>query len=209
VDWNNQFKTDKEIEMKRMMIATALATTLGTAGFAATEAQIEQVESFASGIDTSSYTDSDFDIAYGIVNSGMSRGEKVAKLRALETEDNVDLGVVMISEAEMERLEQYAPGVDFGTITQAQAESALAVTYGGESPSIVTQRVQNILSGNEMDEETLAMVSQGEMNMLSTYISEDDIALLTEDELELALSYAYSGMSRSQKVQQIEALINS
>ena len=53
------------------------------------------------------------------------------------------------------------------------------------------------------------MVSQGEMNMLSTYISEDDIALLTEDELELALSYAYSGMSRSQKVQQIEALINS
>ncbi|WP_292294964.1 hypothetical protein [Marivita sp.] len=195
--------------MKRMMIATALATTLGTAGFAATEAQIEQVESFASGIDTSSYTDSDFDIAYGIVNSGMSRGEKVAKLRALETEDNVDLGVVMISEAEMERLEQYAPGVDFGTITQAQAESALAVTYGGESPSIVTQRVQNILSGNEMDEETLAMVSQGEMNMLSTYISEDDIALLTEDELELALSYAYSGMSRSQKVQQIEALINS
>jgi len=208
VDWNNQFKTDKEIEMKRMMIATALATTLGTAGFAATEAQIEQVESFASGIDTSSYTDSDFDIAYGIVNSGMSRGEKVAKLRALETEDNVDLGVVMISEAEMERLEQYAPGVDFGTITQAQAESALAVTYGGESPSIVTQRVQNILSGNEMDEETLAMVSQGEMNMLSTYISEDDIALLTEDELELALSYAYSGMSRGQKVQQIEALIN-
>jgi len=194
--------------MKRMMIATALATTLGTAGFAATEAQIEQVESFASGIDTSTYTDSDFDIAYGIVNSGMSRGEKVAKLRALETEDNVDLGVVMISEAEMERLEQYAPGVDFGTITQAQAESALAVTYGGESPSIVTQRVQNILSGNEMDEETLAMVSQGEMNMLSTYISEDDIALLTEDELELALSYAYSGMSRSQKVQQIEALIN-
>ena len=194
--------------MKRMMIATALATTLGTAGFAATEAQIEQVESFASGIDTSSYTDSDFDIAYGIVNSGMSRGEKVAKLRALETEDNVDLGVVMISEAEMERLEQYAPGVDFGTITQAQAESALAVTYGGESPSIVTQRVQNILSGNEMDEETLAMVSQGEMNMLSTYISEDDIALLTEDELELALSYAYSGMSRGQKVQQIEALIN-
>lgn len=193
--------------MKRMIIATALATTLGTASFAANEAQIQQVEGFSSGIDTSTYTDRDFDIAYGIVTSGMSRGEKTGKLQALATEDNVDLGAVMISEAELARLQEYAPDVDFSTITQSQAEIALAVTYGDESVSTVTRRVQNILSGSEMDAETLAVVTQGQTNMLSTFISADDIALLTEDELQLALNFAYSGMSRGQKASQIKGLI--
>ncbi len=193
--------------MKHMIIATALATTLGTASFAANEAQIQQVEGYSNGIDTSTYTDRDFDIAYGIVTSGMSRGEKTGKLRALATEDNVDLGAVMISEAELTRLQEYAPDVDFSTITQSQAEIALAVTYGEESVSTVTRRVQNILSGSEMDAETLAVVTQGQTNMLSTFISADDIALLTEDDLQLALSFAYSGMSRGQKASQIEGLI--
>ena len=121
--------------MTRMMIATALATTLGTAAFAATEAQIQQVQTFNTGIDTSTFTDTDYDIAYGIVTSGMSNGEKTAKLRALGTDDNVDMGIAMISEAEMARLLDYAPNTDFGAITQSQAEAALAVTYGGGAMS--------------------------------------------------------------------------
>lgn len=194
--------------MKRMMIATALATTVATAGFALTESQIEKVDGFNSGIDTSTFTERDYNIAYGIVTSGMSHGEKTAKLRALESEDNVDMGVVMLSDAEKARLQQYAPDVDFVSVTQAQAEAALAVTYGGETPSTITERVQNILGGGEMDDATLAVVSAGQENMLRTYVPEADLTVLTEDELQLALSYAYSGMSRSEKTQQIEALLN-
>jgi hypothetical protein len=204
----NNVRMSKEFEMKRMMIATALATTLGTAAFAATEAEMDKVTTFAPGVDTSSYTESDFNIAYGIVNSGMSRGEKLAKLRALETDSNLDMGTAMITEAEMERLQEYAPDIDFGSVTQAQAETALAITYGGESTSVKTERVQNILSGTEMDAETMAMVSEGQEQMLMTYLSEDEISTLTEDELQLALSYAYSGMSRSQKVEQMQSLVN-
>jgi uncharacterized protein YaiL (DUF2058 family) len=195
--------------MKRMMIATALATTLGTAGFAATEAQKEQVAGFNSGIDTSGYTDSDFDIAYGIVTSGMSNGEKTAKLRALGTEDNIDMGIAMISEAEMARLQQYAPDADFGVITQSQAEAALAVTYGGESNSVITDRVQTILRGDEMDEETMAMVSAGQASMLQSYVPEADLSRLSDGELALALSYVYSDMSRGEKASEIQALIDS
>ncbi|MCR9158488.1 MAG: hypothetical protein NXH80_14705 [Rhodobacteraceae bacterium] len=194
--------------MKRMMIATALATTIGTAGYAATEAQIQQVQTFNAGIDTSSFTDGDYDIAYSIVTSGMSNGEKSAKLRALATDDNVDTGIAMISEAEMARLQQYAPDADFGVITQAQAETALAVTYGGGSPSEITRRVQNILDGAEMDAETMAAISAGQESMLRTYVPNADLSDLTKDELLLAMSYIHSGMSRSETSAQIKALIN-
>jgi hypothetical protein len=194
--------------MTRMMIATALATTLGTAAFAATEAQIQQVQTFNTGIDTSTFTDTDYDIAYGIVTSGMSNGEKTAKLRALGTDDNVDMGIAMISEAEMARLLDYAPNTDFGAITQSQAEAALAVTYGGESRATITSRVESILGGAEMDADTLTIVSEGQAAMLRSYVPEADVTVLTQEELALAMSYVHSGMSRSEKAAQIEALIN-
>ena len=194
--------------MTRMMIATALATTLGTAAFAATEAQIQQVQTFNTGIDTSTFTDTDYDIAYGIVTSGMSNGEKTAKLRALGTDDNVDMGIAMISEAEMARLLDYAPNTDFGAITQSQAEAALAVIYGGESRATITSRVESILRGAEMDADTLTIVSEGQAAMLRSYVPEADVTVLTQEELALAMSYVHSGMSRSEKAAQIEALIN-
>lgn len=194
--------------MTRMMIATALATTLGTAAFAATEAQIQQVQTFNTGIDTSTFTDTDYDIAYGIVTSGMSNGEKTAKLRALGTDDNVDMGIAMISEAEMARLLDYAPNTDFGAITQSQAEAALAVTYGGESRATITNRVESILGGAEMDADTLTIVSEGQAAMLRSYVPEADVTVLTQEELALAMSYVHSGMSRNEKAAQIEALIN-
>jgi hypothetical protein len=198
----------KDFDMKRMMIATALATTLGTAGFAATEAQIQQVQGFNSSIDTSTFTDTDYDIAYGIVTSGMSNSEKTAKLRALATDDNVDMGIAMISEAEMERLLDYAPDADLGTITQSQAEAALAVTYGGESRAVITDRIASILAGEPMDDETLTVVSTGRAAMLQMYVPEADVTVLTDDELALAVSYVHSGMSRSEKTAKIEELVN-
>ena len=194
--------------MNRLMIATALVATLGTAGFAATDAQVEQIQNFDPNLDTSGFSDSDYDIAYGIVTSGMSRGEKAAKLRALATEDNVDMGIAMISEAEMERLQEYAPGVDFGTITQNQAETALAVSYSGVERSVAAERVQQILGGVEADPETLVLVDQGREAMIQSYVPEANVGLLTEDERNLAVSFIHSSMSRGEKIQRIEALLD-
>ena len=194
--------------MNRLMIATALVATLGTAGFAATDAQVEQIQNFDPNLDTSGFSDSDYDIAYGIVTSGMSRGEKAAKLRALATEDNVDMGIAMISEAEMERLQEYAPGVDFGTITQNQAETALAVSYSGVERSVAAERVQQILGGVEADPETLVLVDQGREAMIQSYVPEANVGLMTEDERNLAVSFIHSSMSRGEKIQRIEALLD-
>lgn len=194
--------------MTRMMIATALATTLATAGFAATDTQIKQVQGFNSSIDTSGFSDTDYDIAYGIVNSGMSTSEKTAKLRALATDDNVDMGPAMISQEEMLTLKRYAPDADFSTVTQAQAETALSVVYGGTSESDTRIRVQNILNGEQMDAETQAMVTAGQAAMLRTYVPNADLSQLSKEDLALAMSFVHSGMSRSDKIGNIESLFN-
>lgn len=194
--------------MTRIMIATALATTLSTAAFGATDTQIQQVDSFNSAIDTSTFTDTDYNIAYGIISSGMSAGEKLAKLRSLGTDDNVNTGIAMISEAEMDVLLNYAPDTDFGRITQLQAEAALAVTFGGEPRAVITDRVQAILSGAEMEAETMTVVNAGQEAMIQNYVPNADVSSLSNEELALTLSFVHSGMSRSEKTAQIETLLN-
>ncbi|MCL3882236.1 hypothetical protein [Marivita sp. GX14005] len=205
---SNQPAGLERIEMKRLMIATALATTLGTGAFALTEAEMIEVQTFNTDIDTSGYTEQDYNIAYGIIHSGMSHGEKTAKLKALEHDNNIDMGPVRLSEAEIARLREYAPDADLTNVTQAQAEAALAVSYGANSEAEAASRVASILQGKEMDDETTAAMNTGRINILRSYVPDADLAGLTEDELELALAYAHSGMSRGEKVERIQALLN-
>ena len=138
----------------------------------------------------------------------MSNGEKMGKLRSLALDDNGANGSVTISETVMLRLEDYAPDADYTDITQAQAEAALAVTYSGDSRSVITDRVAQILDGSEMDADMMAMVTEGQMNLIRSYAPQTDLSNLTEDEVNLALSYAYSGMSNGEKTQQIQQLVS-
>lgn len=192
--------------MKRMMIATALATTIGTAGFAATEAEIQQVQTFDESIDTSGLTDAQYDIAYGIVTSGDSFSEKASKLRALTTKNEISQGMPMITEAEMNRLLSFAPDADLSTISQAQAEMAIAATYASDSHSEVTQRVRSILDGD--DETTRIVVGSGVESLLRRYAPDADLTGLTAEELSIAMSYINSDMTRTETAERIQALLN-
>lgn len=192
--------------MKRMMIATALATTIGTAGFAATEAEIQQVQSFDESIDTSVLTDTQYDLAYGIVTSGDSFSEKSSKLRALTTKNEMEQDAAVISEAEMNRLLSYAPDADFSTITQAQAEMALSATYGSDSHSEVTQRVRSILRSD--DNTALINVGSNVERLLLDYAPDADLTGLTAEELSIAMSYINSDMTRTETAERIQALLN-
>lgn len=192
--------------MKRMMIATALATTLGTAGLAATEAQIQQVQNFAPGIDTSGFTDEQYDLAYVIVTSGESYSEQVSKLRALAIEADSPRGMPMLSEAEMQRLLTYAPDADLGTVTQAQAEMALVMTYGSGSQAEVSSRVQSILDNSSAD--ARVTVGAGVETLLRRYAPEADLTDLTAEELALAMGYINSEMTRTETAERIQSLLN-
>jgi hypothetical protein len=192
--------------MKRMMIATALATTIGTAGFAATETEIQQVQTFDESIDTSGLTDAQYDIAYGIVTSGDSVSEKAAQLRALTAKNEISQDMPMISEAEMQRLMRFAPNADLSNVTQAQVEMALAASYGNDSVSESSQRVQSILDGS--DETTRIVVGEGVANLLLRYAPDADLTGLTADELGLAMSYINSDMTRTETAERIQTLLN-
>ena len=191
--------------MKRMMIATALVTTIGTAGLAATEAQIRQVQNFDQSIDTSSFSDEQYDIAYGIVTSGDSYSENVAKLRAIAAENEMNQGLAMITEAERNRLLSFAPDADLTNVTQGQVETALSATYGSDSHSEVTRRVQNILSG---DDTNPIVVGSNVENLLQSYVPGADVSVLTEDELALAMGYINSDMNRTEVADRLQELFN-
>ena len=194
--------------MKRMMIATALTTTLATSAFAVTDAQIDRIETFAPGVNTEVMSEGDLQIAYGIVTSGGSRGDKIAQLRALATESDADEFAV-ITEAEMNRLMQYAPDADLSSISQSQAEAALAVTYGGASEGDKSLQVQSILTDERVIDTIADDITAGQIALIETYVPDVDASTLTEEQFQLVMTYIHSGMSRSDKLTKIEGVIGS
>lgn len=194
--------------MKRTLIATALVTTLSTTAFAATDAQVEAVDTFAAGIDTNAMTDAQLDVAYGIVTSGDSRGEKIAQLRALEA-DTTKYSQANISAAEMMRIEKYAPEVDLTTVEKDQVLSALAITYGSASEGEKRERVQAVLKDYNVVNTLATDISEGQERMIENYVPDVDFSKLTEEDLQLILTYIHSGMSRGETRGKIEAIINS
>lgn len=193
--------------MKRILIATALATTLSTAAFAATETQIQQIESFAAGIDVSAMTDAELDQAYAIVTSGMNRGEKISQLRALSKQSNLP-EPSMLSSGELARLQTYAPEADYSSITRAQAQSALSVTYSSASEGEISQRVQEILSDEAAATAMAADITAAQKLMIEQYVPDIDMTVLTEDQLDAIIQAIHAGMERGETVSQIESIIN-
>lgn len=194
--------------MKRTLIATALVTTLGTSAFAATETQIEAIDSFSAGINTDLMTEEQLNIAYGIINSGDSRGEKLAKLRALEA-DTVNFNLANISDAEKRHLQQYAPNADLETVTKDQMLAALAVSYGNASESEKAERVQAVLNDYSVVDTMAQDITEGRERMIRAYAPNVDLSTLSEEDVQTIMSYIHSDMSRGETAGKIEAIINS
>lgn len=193
--------------MKRMMIATALVTTLGTAAFAATEAQIQEIETFGAGVNVSTMTDAELDLAYAIVSSNDSHSEKLAKLRSLAEPDE-PASEPMLSEAQIVQLQQYAPDVDFSDITRAQAEAALALAFGGTSESEKATRVQNVLSDESMVETMATDIEASERQMIEFYAPDIDLDSVTEVELDAIVQVIHSGKPHGEITSEIETIVN-
>lgn len=194
--------------MKRILIATALTTTLSTAAFAVTDGQMNQIQTFAPGIDVTSMTETQLEVAYGIVTSGDSHGEKMGELRAL-TLDDEPAQIAVISEAQWNRLMSYAPEADPSVITQAQAESALAITYSGMSAGERRQQVQEILNDYSVVETMTDKISEGRLNLIKTYVPEIQEEELSDQDVQVIISVIHSGMSRAEITSQIKSIMQS
>jgi len=193
--------------MTRLMIATALTTTIATSAFAMTDAQIEQIENFSADVNVEALSETQLETAYTIVTSGDDRSNKLARLRALEAGDNPE-DMAMISAAEMDRLERYAPNADLSMISQAQAEAAIAVIYGGGTRSEKGERVEAILNDYMVVETMAADISEGRLNIIQEYAPNVDANDLSEQDVQLIMNFIHSGMSRGEKLNRIDAVVN-
>jgi hypothetical protein len=109
----------------------------------------------------------------------------------------------------MLRLQDYAPDADLTTITQAQAQTALAITYGGESESEKAERVQAILTDVTMIDAMAAEITAGQLNQIQAYAPDVDVSVLTEQDVDLIMTFIYSDMSRGEKLGKIYSILNS
>ena len=117
--------------MKRLLTATALTTAFATAGFAATEAQENAIQSYLPGIDVQALSDTQVDTLLSLAYSGDTRADKVSAMSAyVEAPAMIDAD---ISPAQMNDLMAFAPGVDFSGFSDAELAQALSVMHSGDS----------------------------------------------------------------------------
>ncbi|MGR3271217.1 hypothetical protein [Thalassococcus profundi] len=192
--------------MKRFMIATALTATMATAGFAATEAEMAEINSYVPNADVSMMSDEQVAQAMQIINSGEGRGDKVSQLNALLMTPEMS-GPAVLSEAEMVRLQEAAPNVDLTAVTQAQASQALQVLSSGDG-SDRNEQVVAILMGESMETSGMAMPTEAEMVQLERYISTAEVQSLTQTELAQAMQILTSGDSEGDKQAKLNGLVN-
>ncbi len=194
--------------MKRFLIATALTASLSTAAYAATEAEVAQIQSLLPNVDASTLSDTEVTNAMAIINGSDSRSSKMQNLSALLNQE-MSMGMAATpTEAQRAQLERYAPNVDYTTVTQAQLDTALNYVNSGMGDADISQNVQAVLvdDGTPVGEANTA--SAAEVAILQRYLPDMEVAMLTEAQLNVALATVYGGGSESEIQSKLKAMVN-
>ena len=192
--------------MKRILIATALTASLASSAFAASEAEIAQIQRVVPDIDASTLTDTQVTNAMAIINSSDSRSQMMSQLSALLEHDMPMAMPAQPTEAQRAEIERYAPGVDFATVTQAQLDTAMAYINAGMSPSDTEARVQSVLIDDGTPVGTTNTATSAEVAILQRYLPDITVETMTEEELTNAMAVVYSGESDGDIRAQLEAM---
>ncbi|MFZ5963956.1 hypothetical protein ACOXXX_13475 [Thalassococcus sp. BH17M4-6] len=192
--------------MKRFLIATALTASMATAGFAATEQEKVEINSFLPTVNVEAMSDAEVAQALQIINGGDNRSDKLGKLNALVSGNEYMSSPGMASEAEMEQIKAAAPGVDVSKLSQAQIDTALALISSTDAGD-VDRKVQAVLMDNGTPMAEANTMTEGEMVILERYLTPEQIASLTESQLNSALAIVYGGGSPTEISSKLEGLV--
>jgi uncharacterized protein YqeY len=194
--------------MKRFLIATALTASLSTAAYAATEAEIAQIQSLMPNVDAAALSDTEVSSAMSIITSSESRSNKMSQLSSILDQDMPMGMAAMPTEAQSAEIESYAPGVDYTTVTQAQLDTAMNYINSGMGESDIAISVQSVLSSDTAPVGDINTASTAEVAILQRYLPDMEVASLTESELNLALATVYGGGSESEIQDKLAAMVN-
>ncbi|PIL19090.1 hypothetical protein P775_16400 [Puniceibacterium antarcticum] len=194
--------------MKRLMIATALTASLSTAAFAATEAEVAQIQALMPNVDASTLSDTEVANAMAVISSSSPRTTKMNRLNDLFSTDMTVTMAATPTEAQFAQIERYAPDVDYTTVTQAQVDTALNYINSDMSDSDIAANVKTVMMDDGTRISEVNTATAAEQAILQRYLPEMTVDTLTEAQLNSALAVVYSGGNESDISQSLEAMVN-
>ncbi|KUF12554.1 hypothetical protein [Pseudoponticoccus marisrubri] len=136
--------------MKRLFATTALAATIATASVAATEGQLNEIQTYLPNADVELLTDEQVTMLITIANGGENRGDKIERMEAViegtpaegdyEPVASVDVDTIEapapLTDAEYAELKVYDPDFTGAGYTEAELESLAAALAAGDREKI-------------------------------------------------------------------------
>ncbi|CUH78929.1 hypothetical protein [Tropicibacter naphthalenivorans] len=190
--------------MKRFLIATALVTSMGTTAMAATQGEINTINSYLPDLDVSQLTDTQVDALIGIAMSNEDRNQKMMKMGGyIYSGNEVDTPVPATTVAE---LEAFAPSIDFSGMTNEELAQAVTVLNGGDSYDQKLLKLRSLAEASDVV--TILPLTAGEVATIKQYDPNIDLTKLSDNDI-LIIQAAIAGGDRNNIRSVIQSVTNS
>ncbi len=195
--------------MKRFVITSTLALTTATAAVAATEGQINTIESYIPEANVEAWSDTQVLSALSVINSGdKSRGEIVTTLTGMYIVDDSNFTPAMITSGEAATLDRYVDGVDYSMLPQPIVDSALTIAAAGDkNDDEKSEEIEQLLTDMSAPA-TLNTATSGQLSLIESYVPEVNAEALTEAQVLGALNIINSTDKQGEVKPKLKAYLN-
>ncbi|WP_417743791.1 hypothetical protein [Salipiger sp.] len=160
--------------MKRLLTATALAATMATSAFAASEAEQAAITTYYPDANFATLTDDQVAEMFAIANSGESDQKKRDDIEAVAMMDNPSDDTAEVTEMD---LTAYVPAWRLAEMTEEEKQNVVALVNRNEDPESV--RVQLL-----KDMESAAPnLTPAELQAVQEVVPEADLTVLTTEQV--------------------------
>lgn len=112
-------------------------------------------------------------------------------------------GAFAATEAEMAKIQQYAPNVDVSTMSEQQVDAVMNIINGGDSMGEKQAKISGLV-GEAGDNTVVSEVSSGQLVRLQQYAPGLDFTGISASELEQALNVIDSSESKGDALAQLQ-----
>ena len=181
--------------MKRLLTATALAATMATSAFAASDAERAAITMYYPDANFSVLSDDQVTEMFAVANSGSSDTQKRQDIEAIAAMDNPSPASADVSEMD---LTAYVPEWRLNEMTEAEKQEVIALVNQDDNPDNV--RVQLL-----KDMESAAPnLTTGEMQAVKSVAPDADLTVLTTEQVNEIRAAIYGADEDAEKRNKIE-----
>ncbi|MBY6002518.1 hypothetical protein KUV62_01270 [Salipiger bermudensis] len=181
--------------MKRLLTATALAATMATSAFAASDAEEAAITMYYPDANFSVLSDDQVTEMFAVANSGKSDTEKRTEIEAIAAMDNPSPASADVSDMD---LTAYVPEWRLNEMTDAEKREVVALVNKDENPDNV--RIQLL-----KDMESAAPnLTTGEMQAVKDIVPSADLTVLTTEQVNKIRAAIYGSDEDTEKRSVIE-----